>query len=76
VKRQRIPAGIQAYEQALALQPAYAQARFNLAKVFEPINPKRAIQEYETFVVLAEDNPDETAKVAIAKAKIKMLQNQ
>jgi tetratricopeptide (TPR) repeat protein len=76
VKLDKIPAGIQAYEQALALQPAYSQARFNLAGVFESINPKRAIQEYETFVVLAEDNPDETAKVAIAKAKIKMLQNQ
>ncbi len=76
VKRQRIPAGIQAYEQALALQPAYAQARFNLAKVFELINPKRAIQEYETFIVLAEDNPDETAKVAVAKAKIKTLERQ
>ena len=76
VKQQKIPAGIQAYEQALALQPAYSQARFNLAGVFESINPKRAIQEYETFVVLAEDNPNETAKVAAAKAKIKTLQNQ
>jgi len=76
VKLEKIPAGIQAYEQALALQPAYAQARFNLAKVFELINPKRAIQEYETFIVLAGDNPDETAKVAIAKAKITTLQNQ
>ena len=74
VNLKQIPASIQAYEQALALQPAYAQARFNLAKVFETINPKRAIQEYETFIVLAEDNPDETAKVAIAKAKIKTLQ--
>jgi len=76
VKLENIPAGIQAYEQALALQPAYAQARFNLAKVFESINPKRAIQEYETFIVLAEDNPDEAAKVAVAKAKIKTLQHQ
>jgi hypothetical protein len=47
-----------------------------LAGVFESINPKRAIQEYETFVVLAEDNPNETAKVATAKAKIKTLQHQ
>ncbi|MEX0830477.1 MAG: tetratricopeptide repeat protein [Nitrospirales bacterium] len=76
VKRENIPAGIQAYEQALALQPAYAHARFNLANVFEAINPKRAIQEYETFIVLAEDNPDETAKVAVAKAKIKTLQHR
>ncbi|MDH5775386.1 MAG: hypothetical protein OEZ57_10785 [Nitrospirota bacterium] len=76
VKLEHIPAGIQAYEQALALQPAYAQARFNLAKAFESIHPKRAIQEYETFIVLAEDNPDETGKVAMAKAKIKTLQHQ
>jgi tetratricopeptide (TPR) repeat protein len=76
VKLENIPAGIQAYEQALALQPAYAHARFNLAKVFEAINPRRAIQEYETFIVLAEDNPDEIAKVAVAKAKIKTLQHQ
>jgi len=74
VKLQKIPAGIQAYEKALALQPAYAKARFNLATVFELINPKRAIQEYETFIVLAEDNPEETSKVAVAKAKIKTLQ--
>ena len=74
VKRQKIPAGIQAYEKALALQPAYAKARFNLAQVFELINPKRAIQEYETFIVLAEDNPEESSKVAIAKAKLKTLQ--
>jgi len=76
VKREKIPAAIQAYEKALALQPAFAKARFNLAKVYESINPKRAIQEYETFVVLAEDNPDEIAKVAIAKAKITMLHNK
>jgi len=74
VKRKKILAGIKAFEQALALQPAYPQARFNLANVFESINPKRAIQEYETYIVLAEDNPEETAKVAIAKAKIKSLQ--
>lgn len=74
VKRQKIPPGIQAYEKALALQPAYAKARFNLAQVFELINPKRAIQEYETFIVLAEDNPEESSKVAIAKAKLKTLQ--
>ncbi len=74
VKLQKIPAGIQAYEQALALQPAYAKARFNLAKIFELINPKRAIQEYETFIVLTEDNPEETSKVAIARSKIKTLQ--
>ncbi len=76
VNRKKIPAGIQAYEQALALQPAYAKVRFNLATVFEAINPKRAIQEFETFIVLAEDNPEEASRVAAAKAKIKILEQQ
>ena len=76
VKLKKIPEGIQAYEQALALQPAYAQARFNLAEALESINPKRALQEYETFLVLVGDNPDQAAKAAIAEAKIKALQGQ
>ena len=74
VNLKNIPAAIQAYEQALALQPAYTQARFNLAAAFESINPKRAIQEYETFLVLVEDNPDEAAQAALAKDKIKTLE--
>ena len=76
VTLRKIPAGIQAYEKALALQPAYAQARFNLAEVLELKDPKRALQEYETFLVLVGDNPAQTAKAAIAEARIKALQGQ
>ena len=69
-----LPKAIETYEQALALQPDYAQARFNLAEAYESLNPKRAIQEYETFLILAEDKPEESAKVDLAKGKIKTLQ--
>ena len=69
-----LPKAIETYEQSLALQPDYAQARFNLAEAFETLNPKRAIQEYETFLILAEDKPEETTKVELAKHKIKTLQ--
>jgi tetratricopeptide (TPR) repeat protein len=65
---------IETFEQALALQPDYAHARFNLAEAYESHNPKRAIQEYETFLILAEDKPEELAKVDLAKEKIKALQ--
>ena len=65
---------IETFEQALALQPDYAHARFNLAEAYESHNPKRAIQEYETFLILAEDKPEELAKVDLAKDKIKALQ--
>ncbi len=76
VKLEKISAGIQAYEKAITLQPAYAQARFNLAEALESINPKRALQEYETFLVLMKDHPDAAAKVAIAEAKIKTLEGR
>jgi tetratricopeptide (TPR) repeat protein len=69
-----LPKAIETYEQALALQPDYAHARFNLAEAYESLNPKRAIQEYETFLILAEDKPEESAKVDLAKDKIKTLQ--
>lgn len=68
-----LPKAIETYEQALALQPNYAHARFNLAEAYESFNPKRAIQEYETFLILAEDNPEESTKVNLAKDRIKML---
>ncbi|TFG58964.1 MAG: tetratricopeptide repeat protein [Nitrospirales bacterium] len=70
----KLPQAIEAYERALALQPNYAQARFNLAESYETHNPKRAIQEYETFLILAEDNPEESTKVGLAKGRIKALQ--
>lgn len=69
------PKAIEIYEQALALRPDYAQARFNLAEAYEKLNPKRAIQEYETFLILAEDKPEELRKIDVAKDKIKALQS-
>ncbi|MDX1411804.1 MAG: tetratricopeptide repeat protein, partial [Nitrospirales bacterium] len=70
----QLPQAITAYEQALALKPDYANARFNLAEACEGVNPKRAIQEYETYLILAEDQPQEASKVQVAKEKLQSLQ--
>jgi tetratricopeptide (TPR) repeat protein len=70
----KVPKAIETYERALSLQPNYAQARFNLAEAYEAHNPKRAIQEYETFLILAGDNPDEMTKIDLAKGRIMALQ--
>jgi tetratricopeptide (TPR) repeat protein len=72
----KIPEAIQTYEQALALKPNYAHARFNLAEAYELVNPKRALQEYETFLILVEGKHQELAKAQMAKQKIQMLQNR
>jgi len=69
-----LPEAIHAYEEALALKPDYAHARFNLAEAFELVNPKRAIQEYETFLILVEDTLQESPKAKLAKQKIQALQ--
>ncbi|MDR4459845.1 MAG: tetratricopeptide repeat protein [Nitrospirales bacterium] len=70
----KVPKAIETYERALSLQPNYAQARFNLAEAYEAHNPKRAIQEYETFLILADENPEESTKMSLAKGRIKALQ--
>ncbi len=65
---------IAAFEKSLALLPAFTSARFNLASALESFNPKRAIQEYETFIVLVEGNPQERGRARLAQERIKSLQ--
>ncbi|MFN3682183.1 MAG: hypothetical protein ACK4VP_09105, partial [Nitrospira sp.] len=66
-------AALQAFERAVVLRPNYAVARFNLAEASEESNPRRALAEYETFLALAEGNPEEAARAAYARERIKAL---
>ena len=61
------------FEKAVILRPNYAVARYNLAEAYEPTNPKRALAEYETFLALAEAIPEEEARAAYARERIKAL---
>ena len=61
------------FEKAVTLRPNYAVARYNLAEAYEPTNPKRAIAEYETFLALVEGIPEEEARAAHARERIKIL---
>lgn len=61
------------FEKAVILRPNYAVARYNLAEAYEPTNPKRALAEYETFLVLVEGIPEEEARAAYVKDRIKTL---
>ncbi len=67
---------IASFEKAIRLKANYARARFNLADVLEPINSKRALEEYETYLVLAEGFPEETARIALAQKRIEHLKNR
>lgn len=66
-------AALSLFEKAVTLRPNYAVARYNLAEAYEPTNPKRALAEYETFLVLVEGNPDEEARAAHVRERIKAL---
>jgi tetratricopeptide (TPR) repeat protein len=61
------------FEKAVSLRPNYAIARFNLAEVIEPTNPKRALSEYETYLALVEGIPEEADRIALAEQRVKKL---
>jgi tetratricopeptide (TPR) repeat protein len=62
------------FEKAVTLRPNYAVARYNLAEAYETTNPRRALAEYETFLALVEGIPEEEARAAYVKARMKALQ--
>jgi tetratricopeptide (TPR) repeat protein len=66
-------AGLRLFEKAVTLRPNYALARFNLAEASEGTNPKRAISEYETYLALVEGIPEEEARIAHVKERVKVL---
>jgi tetratricopeptide (TPR) repeat protein len=68
-------AGLNLFERAVVLRPNYALARYNLAEALEATNPKRALSEYETYLALAEGIPEEEARLAHVKERIKALKH-
>ena len=64
------------FEKAVTLRPNYAIARFNLAEAIEPTNPKRALSEYETYLVLVEGIPEEADRIALVQQRVKKLKPQ
>ncbi|GJL63321.1 MAG: hypothetical protein NPIRA04_19750 [Nitrospirales bacterium] len=61
-------------ERAITLQPNYARARYNLAEAYESVNRRRAIEEYETYLALVDNVPEEATRAALAKDRLKKLQ--
>ena len=66
-------AALRVFERAVTLRPNYAVVRYNLGEALEETNPKRALAEYETFLALVEDIPEEGARAAHVQERIKAL---
>ena len=69
-------AALASFEKAVILRPNYAIARFNLAEAIELTNPKRALNEYETYLALVEGIPEEADRIALVQQRIKKLKHQ
>lgn len=67
---------IELFTQAVALQPNYPIARFNLAEAYEPLDVRRAVEEYETYLALAEDVPEEQERVRRATRRVEILKKR
>ena len=67
------PQAVQLFEQAIVLRPNYARARFNLAGALEEVNVRRAIEEYETYLVLVEGISEEERRILIVEERHKRL---
>lgn len=67
---------MESFEKAIVLKPNYARARYNLAELYEVVNRKRAIEEYETYLALVEDLPEETGRAARARQRVKRLKGE
>ncbi|GJL53699.1 MAG: hypothetical protein NPIRA02_08310 [Nitrospirales bacterium] len=65
---------IEFLEKAITLQPNYARARYNLAEAYESVNRSRAIEEYETYLALVANIPEEATRAALAKDRLEKLQ--
>ena len=60
-------------EKAVILKPNYALARYNLAGAYETVNAQRAIEQYETYLALVEDVPEESTRAALARDRLNKL---
>lgn len=64
------------FEKAVTLRQNYAIARFNLAEAYEASDPRRAIEEYKTYMALVVGIPEEEGRLAQAKKRVEVLQRR
>ncbi len=75
-EQQQQSRAIELFERAIVLRPNFAEARFNLGKILERIDTRRAIEEYETYIALAEGIPREAKRIDDVKERVEQLKNQ
>lgn len=75
-EQQQQSRAIELFKRALVLAPNYPEARFNLAQSLEQIDPRRAIEEYETYLALVEGIPREAKRIKFVLERVKRLKGE
>ncbi|MBM3334903.1 hypothetical protein FJY63_09600, partial [Candidatus Sumerlaeota bacterium] len=65
---------IEAYEQALVIEPTNLYAQFNLAAACEYVDKARARAEWQKYIELAENEPGQKDYVEKARNSLKALE--
>jgi len=76
VQQKKQAQAVELFEKAIVLRPNYARARFNLAEVLEKVNVRRAIEEYETYLALVEEIPEEEPRILLVEERLKRLKGK
>jgi tetratricopeptide (TPR) repeat protein len=75
-KQQQQDRAIALFQRALILRPNFAEARFYLATSLEQTDPRRAIEEYETYLALVQGIPREAKRVRFVLERVKRLKGE
>lgn len=75
-ERQQQARAIELFQRALILRPNFAEARFHLANSLEQSDTRRAIEEYETYLALAEGIPREAERIRFVLERVKELKGE
>lgn len=76
VEQQQQDRAIALFQRALILRPNFAEARFYLATSLEQSDPRRAIEEYETYLALVQGIPREAKRIRFVLERVKRLKGE
>ena len=75
-EQQQQDRAIALFQRALILRPNFAEARFYLATSLEQSDPRRAIEEYETYLALVQGIPREAKRIRFVLERVKRLKGE
>ena len=67
---------IEEYRRVIDLDPKHTGAMYNLALVYEKVDPQESITLWERYIALASQLPSEKDWVDVARQHLRKLKNQ